>query len=50
MKKIDIVDEVYIGENYWCVVTRWRSHFELFKPGKEGAGGKEIGRERGGEG
>ena len=38
----DIVDEVYIGESHRYIVTRCRSHFELYKPGKGGGGGKEL--------
>ena len=33
----DIVDEVYIGESHRSIVTRCKSHFDMYKPGKVGA-------------
>ena len=39
----------YIGESLRSIVSRFRSNFELYKPGKGGGGGKELYGERGEE-
>ena len=43
MEEVDVVDEVYVGESHRSIVTRARSHFEVYKPqgrpgGAEGRG------------
>ena len=49
VKEEDVVDTVYIGETHRSIVTRARSHFELYKPGKGGAVARELEGEAGGE-
>ena len=44
----DVVDEVYIGESHRSIVTRYKSHVDLYKPGTGGAGARQVeGREGG---
>ena len=45
----DVVDEVYIGETHRSIVTRCKSHFDLYKPGKAGAGARQVEGEGGEE-
>ena len=47
VREEEVVDQVYIGESHRSVVTRCRSHLDLYKPGR-GRGGREV--EGGGEG
>ena len=37
-----MVDQIYIGESHRSIVTRCRSHFDMYKPGKGGGGAREV--------
>ena len=49
MVEKDVVDELYMGESPRSIVTRCLSHFDLYQPGKGGAGASQLWGREGGE-
>ena len=46
VKEKELVDQGYIGESHISVVTRYGSHFDLYKPERFGCGGAAGGVRR----